>query len=457
MTHRLRHPDPRASRARRRRTRSSSSPAATCATPPTALAGRPSRSSRRTSRPPWRSMASGCAAPTATTRRSATASSGTSAWAWTSSPSIHPDAPVIVAEAVWEYSHHVLAGLRTHRGPILTVANWSGQWPGLVGLLNLNASHDQGGHGLQHHLERGLHRRLRPHGHQGVGRPPGRITPRHVARARPRPAHPAGQARPSWAAPWPPSCSRTRPSWASSTKAAWACTTPSSTTSSSTRWASTRSASASRRCTPRCARSRDDGGRGHLRLAGRPRHDASSIGTDEETELTEAQVLQQLQDVHRRPAHRRRLRLRRHRHPVPAGPQGPRAGLRPGRGPAQQRRPAAGLRRERRASCTRAQPLPHFNEVDWGAGVDALITNRVWTAMGLDPSTTLHDVRWGDPCGRRLRVGLRDLRLGAAVAPDAAATPGPSASASRPCTSPSAAAPSRASASPGRSSGAASS
>jgi hypothetical protein len=40
-------------------------------------------------------------------------------------------------------------------------------------------------------------------------------------------------------------------------------------------------------------------------------------------------------------------------------------------------------------------PLPHFNEVDEGAAVDALVTNRVWTAMGLDPATTLHDVRWG--------------------------------------------------------------
>src|SRR6202453_4155558 len=53
---------------------------------------------------------------------------------------IPTDAPLIVAEAVWQYSHHVLAGLTTHRGPILTVANWSGTWPGLVGLLNLNAS-----------------------------------------------------------------------------------------------------------------------------------------------------------------------------------------------------------------------------------------------------------------------------------------------------------------------------
>lgn len=53
---------------------------------------------------------------------------------------IPPDAPLIVAEAVWQYSHHVLPGLTTHRGPILTVANWSGQWPGLVGMLNLNGS-----------------------------------------------------------------------------------------------------------------------------------------------------------------------------------------------------------------------------------------------------------------------------------------------------------------------------
>lgn len=53
---------------------------------------------------------------------------------------VDPHAPLIVAEAVWQYSHHVLPGLTTHRGPILTVANWSGTWPGLVGMLNLNGS-----------------------------------------------------------------------------------------------------------------------------------------------------------------------------------------------------------------------------------------------------------------------------------------------------------------------------
>lgn len=43
--------------------------------------------------------------------------------------------------------------------------------------------------------------------------------------------------------------------------------------------------------------------------------------------------------------------------------------------------------------------LPHFNEADEGVPVDALVTNRIWTSMGLDPATTLHDVRWGEQFG----------------------------------------------------------
>lgn len=60
---------------------------------------------------------------------------------------LDPEAPLVIAEAVWQYSHHVLPGLTTHRGPILTVANWSGQWPGLVGMLNLNGSLTKAGVG----------------------------------------------------------------------------------------------------------------------------------------------------------------------------------------------------------------------------------------------------------------------------------------------------------------------
>jgi hypothetical protein len=58
---------------------------------------------------------------------------------------IDPKAPLIVAESVWQYSHHLLHGLITHQGPILTVANWSGTWPGLVGMLNLNGSMTKAG------------------------------------------------------------------------------------------------------------------------------------------------------------------------------------------------------------------------------------------------------------------------------------------------------------------------
>ncbi len=53
---------------------------------------------------------------------------------------IDRDLPLLVVEAAWQYSHHLLSGLCSHRAPILTVANWSGQWPGLVGMLNLNGS-----------------------------------------------------------------------------------------------------------------------------------------------------------------------------------------------------------------------------------------------------------------------------------------------------------------------------
>jgi hypothetical protein len=43
--------------------------------------------------------------------------------------------------------------------------------------------------------------------------------------------------------------------------------------------------------------------------------------------------------------------------------------------------------------------LPHFNEVDECAGLDALVTNRIWTALGFDPETTLHDLRYGEEYG----------------------------------------------------------
>ncbi len=42
------------------------------------------------------------------------------------------------------------------------------------------------------------------------------------------------------------------------------------------------------------------------------------------------------------------------------------------------------------------EPLPHCNEVDECAGLDGLMTYRVHRAMGLPVENTLHDLRWGD-------------------------------------------------------------
>ena len=69
---------------------------------------------------------------------------------------VDPQAPLIVAESVWQYSHHILPGLLAHEGPILTCANWSGTWPGVVGMLNLNGVAHQGRRQLLHALERKL-------------------------------------------------------------------------------------------------------------------------------------------------------------------------------------------------------------------------------------------------------------------------------------------------------------
>jgi hypothetical protein len=41
------------------------------------------------------------------------------------------------------------------------------------------------------------------------------------------------------------------------------------------------------------------------------------------------------------------------------------------------------------------EALPHFNEVDECAGLDGLVTNRLWRELGFSPENTLHDLRWG--------------------------------------------------------------
>jgi hypothetical protein len=41
------------------------------------------------------------------------------------------------------------------------------------------------------------------------------------------------------------------------------------------------------------------------------------------------------------------------------------------------------------------EAIPHFNEVDECAGLDGLVTYRLWRELGFAPENTLHDLRWG--------------------------------------------------------------
>ena len=309
-------------------------------------------------------------------------------------------------------------GCSSHRGPILTVANWSGTWPGLVGMLNLNGSLTKAGVKYSTLWSEDFTDepfREEP-ANDGSRRARSRHSTNHVTPL--KKVKVPGAERRAGRGPGRRSCAARRPSWASSTRAAWACTTPSSPTSCSTRRASTRNGSASRPSTTRRRRS----------ATTRPRPSASGwtsagmkfvTGPNEETDLTDEQILTAVQDVHRRRADRRRFRLRPDRHPVPAGPQGPAAGQRPGRGHAQQRRPSAGHAAATASGCsTTGEPLLHFNEVDECAGLDGLMTYRVHKAMGQPVENTLHDVRWGDwdrsGTVERLRLGVPDQRLGSA-------------------------------------------
>jgi hypothetical protein len=137
---------------------------------------------------------------------------------------VDPAAPIMVAEAVWQYSHHVLAGLTTHRGPILTVANWSGQWPGLVGMLNLNGSLTRAGAKYSTLWSQDFtDDYFRAHLRQWLGKGACTHKTDHVVPfAKIRPA----MAPPNSARSSPLSCRRKRPSWAFSTRVAWECSMP---------------------------------------------------------------------------------------------------------------------------------------------------------------------------------------------------------------------------------------
>lgn len=306
---------------------------------------------------------------------------------------IDPEAPLIVAEAVWQYSHHVLAGLITHRGPILTVANWSGQWPGLVGLLNLNASLTKAGvrystlwsedftdaffrNGLREWLNTGVVKHDQSHvralstlklpaDDDHAGRDFARrfrhqkailgvfdegcmgmfnaIVPDHLL-------HPTGSFK--------------------------------ERLSQSTLYATMREV--------------DDDEAATVLAWLRKKGLQMKLGTDEASDLTETQVLLQCK------MYIAAVRLADEFGCAAIGIQyqqglkdlTPASDLVEGMLNNADRPPV--LSADGRHVLFEGEAVPHFNEVDECAGIDGLITYRLWRELGFAPENTLHDLRWGN-------------------------------------------------------------
>ncbi len=309
---------------------------------------------------------------------------------------IPPTAPLIVAEAVWQYSHHLLHGLYTHTGPILTVANWSGQWPGLVGMLNLNGSLTKAGIPYStlwsekfddEFFLSGLKRWL----------------------AGERLIHDTSHVKPLNAFRLPRDVEETGRTMARELKrnkaimgvfdegcmGMYNAIIPDELLHSTGVFKERLSQSA---LYAEMTMTHDDEAK-----AVRAWLDAKGMkfvtGPNPETDLTDEQLHEQCK------MYIAALRIADDFGCDTIGIQyqqglkdlAPASDLAEGLLNNVDRPPVTARGNGR--ILYEGKALPHFNEVDECCGLDALVTNRIWTALGYDPETTLHDVRWGDPYG----------------------------------------------------------
>lgn len=306
---------------------------------------------------------------------------------------IHPEAKLIVAESVWQYSHHVLAGLRAHRGPILTVANWSGEWPGLVGLLNLNGSLTKMGveystiwsedftdeffiNGIREWIKTGKIKHDTSHV-QDLKKSKLPKAERALGEAL------AAQLQQEKAIIGifdegcmgmynaiiddellnPTGIYKERLS--QSALVAGMRLVKDSEAKKVRQWLDQRG----------------------MRFV---------TGSNEETELTDKQILEQckMYIAAVRIAHEFGCAAVGIQYQQGLKDMAPASDLVEGLLNNVERPPV--YHATTGEELFAGQALPHFNEVDEGAAVDALVTNRIWNAMGLDPATTLHDLRYGE-------------------------------------------------------------
>jgi len=306
---------------------------------------------------------------------------------------IHPEARLVFATAAWQYSHHVLPGLRSHKGPILTAANWSGQWPGLVGLLNLNGSLIKAGTQFSSIWSRDFTddyfiAALQQWLHEGT------IT------------HDVSHVRALDVAKLPAEAAELGGGLAAELKyrktimgvfdegcmGMYNAIIDDELLNPAGVFKERLSQSALVAKMRTVSEAEAEAVYNWMVMKGMK----FALGKDGATELTLEQVLEQCR------MYIAAVRIAKDFGCDAVGIQyqqglkdmTPASDLAEGLLNNADRPPvfAEGTSEELYAG----GPLPHFNEVDECAGVDAIVTNRVWTALGLDPSTTLHDVRWGE-------------------------------------------------------------
>jgi hypothetical protein len=305
---------------------------------------------------------------------------------------IHPDAPLVVAEAVWQYSHHVLIGLTRHRGPILLLANWSGQWPGLVGVLNLRGSLSKAG--VEYSIlwgedfgDAAFHAKLRQWCEGGrIEHDTSHVRDLDVGtlasaeRAIGEALVAELRVRPAILGVFDEGCmgmfNAIIPDHLLNRCAVFKERLSQSALFAAMRDVPDKEADAARRWL-------DERG---MRF---------ETGPNEAEHLTDAQIREQLK------MYIAAARIGDEFGCDSIGIQyqqglkdlAPASDLAEGLLNCSDRPPVT---RADRSVIRDGEPFTHFNEVDECAGLDGLITQRVWRAMGLQPDNTLHDLRWGD-------------------------------------------------------------
>ena len=310
---------------------------------------------------------------------------------------IPPHAPIVVCEAVWQYSHHILPGLFGHKGPILTVANWSGTWPGLVGMLNLNGCLTKAGvpystlwsedfadetflRGLRQWLAGGMvqhdtsHARPLAEFHLPIDAEiAGRELAAHLRRNRAIMGIFDEGCMGMYNAIIPDECMMPfgvfKERLSQSTLYAAMCRVSDGEAHAVRDWLHRKGMIFHTGSNPETDLTEDQIlGQCKMYIA------ALRIADDFGCDVIGIQYQQGLKDLAPASDLAEGLLNNVDRPPVTAASDG----LANGR------------------VLYQGRPLPHFNEVDECAGLDALVTNRVWTSLGYHPETTLHDVRYGE-------------------------------------------------------------